>query len=119
MKATLSRICLAVLLVVFCGATSRAAHASEERRVSVALLDLGATETSARVSERLSKLLVAARGEIKLALLDHELSRAAARGVGYNGSLNMTLEEARTLGSAIGCDLYITGDAQTIRRSSL
>src|SRR5947207_11062690 len=43
---------------------------------------------------------------------------AAARGVGYGGSLNMSVDEARNLGTAIGCDFFIVGDAQTIRRSA-
>src|SRR5437660_9641908 len=86
--------------------------------IRLAVLDLGKTETGARVSERLMKLLAAsgARGEMRLALLDRGLSGAAARGVGYDGSLNMTLADARNLGSAISCDFFVTGDAQTIRR---
>ncbi len=35
----------------------------------------------------------------------------------YAGSLNLTLREARDLGAAIDCDFFITGDAQTLRRS--
>ena len=87
----------------------------------VAVLDLGKTETGARVSERLAKMLAGAaraQGGTRLVMLDRGLGAAAARGVGYRGSLNMTLAEARNLGAAIGCDFYVTGDAQTIRRSS-
>src|SRR5436305_4979611 len=59
----------------------------------VAVLDLGATDTAARATERLAKQLAAAGagGEAKLSLLERDLARAAARGVGYRGSLNMTL----------------------------
>ena len=95
-------------------------RAQEARRVSVAVLDMGTTATSARVAERMTKLLAAADagGQTRLALLDRGMSRAAARGIGYAGSLNMTLVDARALGAAVGCDFYFTGDAQTIRRSS-
>src|SRR5579885_1327126 len=88
--------------------------------IRVALLDLGKTETAARVSERLTKLLSSpdSAGATHLALLDRGMSGAAARGVGYDGSLNMTLADARDLGTAIGCDFFVIGDAQTIRRSS-
>jgi TonB family protein len=86
------------------------------RRVSVAVLDMGGTETGARASERVAKMFAAAGAGPSM--LDRDLSRAAARGVGYAGSLNLTLGEARALGAAIGCDFFITGDAQTIRRSS-
>jgi TonB family protein len=39
-------------------------------------------------------------------------------GNGYNGSLNLTLTEARDLGAALATDFYIIGDSQTLRRSS-
>src|SRR5438270_3827863 len=94
---------------------------AQERRVSLAVLDFGKTETGARVSERVAKVLAGAgvvREGTRLVMLDRGLGAAAARGVGYRGSLNMTLAEARNLGAAIGCDFYVTGDAQTIRRSS-
>ncbi|MFN2530814.1 MAG: energy transducer TonB [Pyrinomonadaceae bacterium] len=54
----------------------------------------------------------------EVVVLDPELTRAAARGIGYTGSLNMTLNEARDLGAAMATDYYIVGDAQTLRRSS-
>jgi TonB family protein len=95
------------------------AAAREARRVGVAVLDMGSGPTAARVAERLTKLLASARmSETTLAVLDRGMGAAAARGVGYAGSLNLTLAEARTLGSAVGCDFYLAGDAQTIRRSS-
>jgi TonB family protein len=104
-----------VLLSALCLTT----QAREPRRVRVAVLDMGGTPTAARVTERLTKLF--ASFTIKgttLVLLDREMSAAAARGVGYTGSLNLTLDDARALGAAVGCDFYLTGDAQTIRRSS-
>ena len=92
----------------------------QSANAGVAVLDLGATETGRRATERLAKRLAGAgaNGETKLSLLDRDLVRAAARGVGYRGSLNMTLAEARSLGAAVGCDFFLTGDAQTLRRSS-
>jgi TonB family protein len=88
--------------------------------VSVAVLDMGAGVTAERASGRVAKLVAdaGARARVRLALLDRGMARAAARGAGYAGSLNMTLAEARSLGASIGCDFYVTGDAQTIRRSS-
>jgi TonB family protein len=105
-----------ILIVMLIPALCFTARAQEARRVSVAVLDMGARATGARVMERLSKLLAASGAS--LTLLDRGMSRAAARGIGYAGSLNMTLDEARSLGAAVGCDFYLTGDAQTIRRSS-
>jgi TonB family protein len=51
-------------------------------------------------------------------LLDGDLSAAAAHGIGYSGSLNMPVSEARALGEAMDSDFFIIGDAQTLRRSS-
>jgi TonB family protein len=98
---------------------AHALAARDDRRVSVALLDLGGTPTARHVTERLTKVLASLKikGTV-LALLDRGMSMAAARGVGYAGSLNLTLAEARSLGAAVGCDFYLTGDAQTVRRSS-
>lgn len=105
----------AVLLFALCvGARAQ----GEARRVSVAVLDMGATATAARASERVAKLFAESRTGLKLSVIDRDMARAAARGAGYAGSLNMTLAEARSLGSSVGCDFYVTGDAQTIRRSS-
>jgi TonB family protein len=89
--------------------------AQTTRQTRVAVLDFGATETGLRASEKLARSLSADAG---LPIMDRDESRFGARGIGYNGSLNLTLEEARDLGAAIGCDFYLTGDAQTIRRSS-
>ncbi len=109
---------LALMLLLLALAPAHAA-AREVRRVSVAVLDMGATATASRVAERLTRLLASVTvSETRLAVLDRGMSAAAARGIGYAGSLNLTLAEARTLGSAVGCDFYLAGDAQTIRRSS-
>jgi TonB family protein len=106
------------LLAVFSAMCSAALAQGEAKRVSVAVLDMGASATAARASERVAKLFAESRAGLRLALLDRDMARAAARGSGYAGSLNMTLAEARSLGASIGCDFYVTGDAQTIRRSS-
>src|SRR5918997_4997239 len=109
------RPALFVLLFALCPARA----AADERRVSVGLLDMGGTPTAARVAERLSKLMSSLKIKgTRLALLDRGMSAAAARGVGYAGSLNLTPAEARSLGAAVGCDFFLTGDAQTVRRSS-
>jgi TonB family protein len=65
-------------------------------------------------SEKLAANLKLETGVI---VLDHDQARAAARGAGYAGSINLSLSEARDLGAALGCDFFILGDAQTLRRS--
>jgi TonB family protein len=88
---------------------------TNSQRIRVAVLDFGKTETGQRAA---GKLALALSANNVLLLVARDESSAAARGAGYAGSLNMSLQEARDLGAAIGCDFYITGDAQTLRRSS-
>lgn len=44
-------------------------------------------------------------------LLDAALTQAAARGQGYDGSLNLSVAQARDLAMAVGCDYLILGRA--------
>ncbi len=85
-----------------------------ERQLKIAVLDFGDSSTARLTSEKLTLNLKSVDG---LVVMDHDQGRAAARGMSYSGSLNMSLEESRDLGAAIGCDFFITGDAQTSRRS--
>ena len=84
------------------------------RPLSVAVIEFGDSrlgrEAAAKFSENLKQ-------ENKLGILDNDQVRAAARGAGYTGSLNLSLNEARDLGAALGSDFYVLGDAQTLRRS--
>jgi TonB family protein len=95
------------------------AQTNDARRARVAVLDFGETPAGQRVAERLSAGLssVDPSKASDFQMVDRDASRAAARGAGYAGSLNMSLQEARDLGAAIGCDFFITGDAQVLRRS--
>jgi TonB family protein len=104
-----------ILLLLACvSAPSASAQAAGGPRERVAVLDFGQTETAHRAAQALAGALAA---EGSLSLVDRALSRDAARGVAYAGSLNLTLREARDLGAAIDCDFFITGDGQTLRRS--
>jgi len=103
-------------LVLWAGLTCVKTHAqpqSADRPLTIAVLDFADSNPGRTVSDLLAKRL-AAPG---ITVVDRELSRAAARGTGYQGSLNMTVAEARDLGAAIGCDYYVVGDSQTLRRS--
>jgi TonB family protein len=101
-------------ICVACAFSAQAFAQTSARPLRVAVLDFGATEAAQRATDRLSRALFK---DETLRRLDREESRAAARGAGYAGSLNMTLAEARDLGGALGCDFFLTGDAQTLRRS--
>lgn len=83
------------------------------RPIEVAVVGFGDSETAKKVTEQISESFRANQFRI----IDNDRARAAANGVGYDGSLNMTLEEARNLASAIACDFFFTGIADTLRRS--
>jgi TonB family protein len=104
-------VILAVLFVSLVTARGQTTN----RPTSISILDFGKTPFASAVTDKLRLALKPIEG---LTVLDPELSRAAARGAGYSGSLNMLLTEARDLGAALSSDFYLIGDAQTLRRSS-
>ena len=81
----------------------------------VSVLDFGSSSIAKQSTDTIRTRLRAA-GQVLVA--DADLSRAAAKGIGYSGSLNLSVTEARDLGAALATEFYILGDAQTLRRSS-
>ncbi len=61
---------------------------------------------------------LAKASNIEFEVLDDDMVRAASRGAGYTGSLNLNRDEARALGQSFGCDFYVLGKVQTTRRLS-
>jgi TonB family protein len=76
-------------------------------------LDFGESKLGRQVSDLFALKLASPDIEIP----DRDLVRSAVHGYGYQGSLNLSVGDARDLGNAIGCDFYFLGDAQTLRRS--
>src|ERR1044072_5598795 len=108
MSRVFSAVCFVVLLV----ATS---EAQSTQPPVVSVLDFGSTAIAKQATDTLRTKL-RATGEATVA--DPDLSRAAAKGIGYTGSLNLTVSDARDLGAALATEFNILGDAQTLRRSS-
>jgi TonB family protein len=84
------------------------------RPITVAVLDFGDSGFGRLAADKLASSL---KHETGISILDRDQARAAALGAGYAGSLNLSLSEARDLGAVLGSDLFILGDAQTLRRS--
>ena len=53
----------------------------------------------------------------RVTLVDQSIVRSALSGFGYNGSINMSKDEARKLASAVGCDFFFLGKAEEFARS--
>ena len=105
---------------LFCALLLTSTAAAQSQITRVAVLDFGRTATGSRAAEEirgiLAKQLPPSGREFDL--VDPDQTRTAALGAGFEGSLNLTLQQARDLGAAIGCDFYFIGEAQTVRRSS-
>ena len=103
-----------IVLVFWCCSGSAEAQVTSAR-LRVATLDFGNSPLGREAADR---FVTGLKAVSDLNLIDRDLSRVAARGSGYAGSLNLSVREARNLGEAIGCDFYILGDAQTLRRTT-
>jgi hypothetical protein len=55
--------------------------------------------------------------DARVALIDPSIVQSALVGIGYDGSINMSKDEARKLGAAIGCDFFVVGKAEALTRS--
>ena len=53
----------------------------------------------------------------RVVMLDQSMVRAALKGIGYDGSINLSTDEARRLCAAIGCDFFIIGKSEALTRS--
>src|SRR3982751_2524269 len=106
-----------LLPFVICVLSITSAYATQpqapSRPLTVAILDFGSGK-----SGRLAADLIAGQLQsTSVSVIDRDLARVAAHGARYEGSLNLSVAEARDLGVAIGCEFYILGDRQTLRRS--
>ena len=117
----MTRVLTLPAIVLFALALTCVAQTSP-RPIRVAVLDFGNGPIGRRVADRLanatasnSRALIHRDGGFQA--IDRDWVRAAALGAGYRGSLNLTLQEARDLGSAIGCDFFFTGEAGTELRT--
>lgn len=83
----------------------------------LAVLDLGKDPTGLRAARAIRGTLVPTEQGREFTVVDRDQTSAAALGAGFDGSLNLTTQQARDIGSAIACDFYFIGEAQTLLRS--
>ena len=104
-----------LLCVVVLALTAGASQAQANLLPVVSVLDFGSTPIAKQATDTLRNRLRATK---EVTVADADMSRAAAKGIGYAGSLNLPVNEARDLGAALASEFYFVGDAQTLRRSS-
>lgn len=90
---------------------------SQSRPVRLAVLDFGKSATGLRAVATIRSSLQTKEEPREFALIDPDQARAAATGAGLEGSLNLTIQQARDLGAATDSDFYFIGEAETLKRS--
>jgi len=117
-KAGLTMLRVLVTLAFISWVPSLDFARANPRPLRIAVLDFGKTDTGRLFADQLADIFGAeTHAGAKIQIIDRDQARAAAVGAGYQGSVNMTLGDARDLASAMGCDFFFAGDAQTLRRS--
>ncbi len=109
-----SRLCFLIVFLISPINPANNSNQAQERRVPIAILSFGDSGIGRLASEAVAGNLESIP---ELLVLDRDQTSAAAKGAGHIASLNMSLQEARGLGAAIGSDYFVVGDAQTLRRS--
>jgi TonB family protein len=109
-RARLSLASLWLLLLVSSGM-------GQSRPTRVAVLDFGKDPTGLRSARALRETLLPTGQRREFIVVDRDQTSAAALGAGFDGSLNLTTQQAQDIGSAMGCDFYFIGEAQTLLRS--
>src|SRR6266542_7056714 len=100
MSVLISAGCTLLFLVWFCPAPGFSiSNQTTEPRLTLAVLDFGDSNTGRLAADILASNL---KNETSISLLDRDQVRAAARGAGYAGAINLSLNEARNLGAALG-----------------
>jgi len=107
----------ALLIVALAGTgLSHGRGPARPPRIAVIGFSHSATGAAFDASPLGDSLEAALRRDGRAVLIERSLMKPALAGVGYDGSVNMSTDEARRLGSAVGCDFFIVGviDAVTI-----
>jgi TonB family protein len=89
----------------------------QSRPTRLAVLDFGKDRTGLRSAAVIRESLRPKEDAREFILVDRDQANAAALGAAFDGSLNLTTQQARDIGSAMDCDFYFIGEAQTLRRS--
>jgi hypothetical protein len=96
----------------------RAAHVTFQNSPRVALIGFArqrGTNESRHIEEAITEAL---SRDNRVTLIDQSLVQPALVGIGYDGSINMSKDEARRLAAAIGCDFVIIGKSEALTRSA-
>ncbi|MEN3333182.1 MAG: hypothetical protein V7641_2547 [Blastocatellia bacterium] len=119
MKIRIPFIALLVCLLSGTGLALVRDRAMRQSLLRVALVGFSGPPTGERAGDDQPRAALQAALALseQVALIDSAQIKPAVVGVGYDGSINMSLDEARRLGAAIGCDFFIIGKRDSFTRS--
>ena len=109
-----------LLLAVFSSAgRTSAGTTSDTIQPSVRIAVLGFTRSKASADSIALEVMLTEilSRDPRLALIDQSMVQSATAGFGYDGSINMSKDEARNLGAAVGADFFLVGKAEAFTRS--
>ena len=87
-------------------------------RVAMIGFNRTSTDHSVELAAKAESLLTASFGsDSRVTLVDRSIALPAVKGLGDDGSINMSRDEAHKLGSAIGCDFFVIGKLEAFTRS--
>lgn len=89
------------------------ASAASGQTFEIAVLSVG--ETGRKLHERFR---AEAAKQNSVRLIDDDLSLSAMSALNYKAPFNLSVEEAKNLGAAIGCEFFFVIKSDTVRRSS-
>jgi len=121
-------VCIAVLLTwqLVLSPASALAHSrvrlatrsASQQQLRVAIIGVSGKRTITEpgvVEIKLADSLIAGS---RVSLIHQSILKPALAGIGYDGSINMSKDQARRLGAAIGCDFFIMGKSEALTRSA-
>ena len=110
----------AVLVIVPFGFVEQASSPKSQTpaiKLRVAIIDFARAKADSSAISPDSGLREALSRDDRVIVIDTLMMQAALAGIRYAGSINMSRDEARRLGSAIGCDVFIIGKTEALTRS--
>lgn len=113
---------IAALLAFVVMASASALSLTLQEKAPLRIAVIGFTRKAINYDERAARMLEDSLGDslksdVRASLVERNLFQPALAGLGYEGSINLSREEARRIGAAVGCDFFITGKAEMVARS--
>jgi TonB family protein len=97
--------------------SGRSFQSSLVRVAVVGLVGSTSERHAGQVNSLNRSLTEALARDSQIALVAPELVAPVLVGIGYEGSINLSTQEARRLGAAVGCDYFVVGKSEVLARS--